>query len=507
MRNTLFTKVQELSRRLKAAKSIMRQRLRVIDRQFSIIILLLSSLCLLTLPIVFRPTQKEKATISFMEDEFSEETTETETGTETETEPEADVTTETQSEPSTETEGEGFETVHEDLGDEPVEAQTELSLEELEKRAVLGELTVTERTMKKGESLLGILAEQNIPSKERMEIVDALELLLDLKSLKPGLTFLFFHTPEKQLEGLSIRQKANESLAVLREKDGSWVTFSQTGRVETKQEHIQVTIERTFSGSAQKAGVPSNIINQVTAALENEFDFTTNIKPNDTVDLILESKVTQGGLEIGTKQLLYIGVKTPSVDIHKYAYNGTFYDAKGRTAEITLMKRPLKARPRLSSPFGKRRHPILQYEIFHKGVDLAVPKNTPVMAAADGTIELIGRKGSYGKYIRIGHKGGYQTAYAHLNGYRQDLKVGSRVKRGDVIAYVGTTGRSTGPHLHFEVIKNGKVVNPLGNNRITSSQLSGFELEKFQSWAESIHPDFRQHLAGKVPPVPPKKPF
>ena len=493
MRDILLKKVQALSHHLKSAQSVMKERLRIIRNQFALVVLLLVLLCFITLPFVLQPTSKDTEEVPLIDDEsLSQETplseSEPELGTESQTES-------------------GFEPVHEDLGDEPVESQQELSLEELEKRAVLGELKATEVTMQKGDSLLGILANQNVPVKERMEIVDALELLLDLKSLKPGLNFLFFHNQDGVLEGLSVRQKENESLAVLREKDGSWVTFSQTGRVETRQEHVQVVIERTFSGSAQKAGVPANIIGQITAALDGEFDFTTDIKPNDVVDIIMESKVTQGGLEIGNKQVLYIGLKTATLNIHKYAYNGTFYSPQGKTSEKMIMKRPLKARPRLSSPFGKRRHPVLQYEIFHKGVDLAVPKNTPVMAAADGTIELIGRKGSYGKYIRIGHKGGYQTAYAHLNGYRQDLKVGSRVKRGDVIAYVGTTGRSTGPHLLFEVIKNGNVVNPLGNNKIVSSELTGLELEKFQSWAESIHPDFRLHLAGKIPPIPPLKPF
>ena len=473
----LFDKIQTLTIRLKASRSVMRERLSTINKQFALIVFLLLVLCIATLPVVLTPVNKEEeATNQAEESTLVQDLTEP-------------------------------EQVHEDLGDEPVEEQQELSFEELEKRAVLGELTATTRTMVKGDSLLGILSEQNIPANERMAIVEALELVLDLKSLKPGLTFLFIHDLEGQLMGLSVRQKENESLAVLREQDNSWVTFSQTGKVESKQEHIQVVVERTFSGSAQKAGVPNNIVNQISGALDGEFDFATDIKPGDIVDIIIEGKVTQGGLEIGTKQTLYIGLKTAKLDIHKYAYNGTFYDAKGRTSEKMLMKRPLKARPRLSSPFGKRRHPVLQYEIFHKGVDLAVPKNTPVVAAADGTIELIGRKGSYGKYIRLGHKGGYQTAYAHLNGYRQDLKVGSKVKRGEVIAYVGTTGRSTGPHLHFEVIKNGKVVNPLGNNKIASTQLTGFELEKFQSWAESIHPDFKLHLAGKIPPVPSMKPF
>ena len=472
----LLDKIQALSQQVRYSQRIMRDRLKQINRQFALLVGLMALLCFMTLPFALVPTQKEETT--------------GEDGTPIET---PDLT-----EP---------EVVHEDLGDEPVESQPELSLDDVEKRVAAGELTAKTRVMQKGDSLLGLLSEQNVPSNERMEIVEALELLMNLKSLRPGLTFLFFHEKDGTLAGMSVRPKETESLSVLREKDGSWVTFSQTGRIETKQERLQVVIERTFAGSAKKANVPNSIINQITAALDGEFDFSTDIRPGDVVDVIVESKETPGGVEIGTKQVLYVGLKSGKKEIHKYSYNNAFYDPRGRTTEKMLLKKPLKARPRLSSPFGRRRHPILQYEIFHKGVDLAVPKNTPVMAAADGTIEIIGRKGSYGKYIRIGHKGGYQSAYAHLNGYRQDLKVGSKVKRGEVIAYVGTTGRSTGPHLHFEVLKNGKVVNPFGNNKIGSTQLTEFELEKFQSWAESINPDFKKHLAGKVPPVPKRKPF
>ena len=402
------------------------------------------------------------------------------------------------------------EDVHEDLGDAPVEAETHVSLNELEKRVQLGELKMETRSLKKGESLLTVLSQEEVPATERMEIVESLELLINLKSLKPGMNIMLFKDKDT-LVGLSLAVKAEENIAVLKELDGSWTPFSHTGRVETKTIRWQGTVERTFSGSAKKYGVPENLVSQIINALDGEIDFSS-IKAGATFDVIAEYKETEGGLEVGSKQLVYVGLFSGGKKLHRYAYapqNGTvgFYDAKGKSVSKQIMKRPLKAKARVSSPFGVRFHPILKYKIFHKGVDLAAPTNTPVMAAADGKVDLLGRKGGYGKYISIQHANGWKTAYAHLNGYRKDLKVGSYVKRGEVIGYVGSTGRSTGPHLHFEVLKNKKVVAPFGTNVIQGNQLTGYALEQFQLWAESIHPDFMQHLAGNIPPVPPPKPF
>ena len=403
------------------------------------------------------------------------------------------------------------EEVHEDLGDAPVEAEQHVSLNELEKRVQLGELTMENRALKKGESLITVLSQENVPAAERMEIVEALELFVNLKNLRPGMNMALFKE-EGKLVGISLMIKDAENVSVLKEIDGTWTPFSHAGRVVTKTKRWEGKVERTFSGSAKRDGVPENLVNQIINALDGEIDFSTDIKAGASFDIIAEYKETEGGLEIGSKQLLYVGLSNGKKEIHRYAYtpkNGTtgFYDAQGRSMGKAIMKRPLKANARVSSPFGTRFHPILKYKIFHKGVDLAAPKNTPVMAAADGTIELLGRKGGYGKYISIKHANGWQTAYAHLNGYRKDLKVGSHVKRGEVIGYVGSTGRSTGPHLHFEVLKNKKVVAPFGNNVIQGSQLTGYALEQFQLWAETIHPDFNQHLAGKVPPIPMPKPF
>lgn len=403
------------------------------------------------------------------------------------------------------------EEVHEDIEDVPVETEIHVSLNELEKRVQLGELKMEERVLQKGESLITILSQEKVPAGERMDIVESLELLINLKSLKVGMNIMLFKEGD-DLVGLSLTVKEGETISVLKEIDGTWTPFSHAGRVETKTKRWEGAVERTFSGAAQKAGVPENLVTQIINALEGEIDFSTDIKAGTTFDVIAEYKETEGGLEIGSKQLVYVGISNGSKEIHRYAYtpkNGSagFYDAKGKSVSKQIMKRPLKAKARVSSPFGVRLHPILKYKIFHKGVDLAAPTNTPIMAAADGKIDLLGRKGGYGKYISIIHANGWKTAYAHLNGYRKDLKVGSYVKRGEVIGYVGSTGRSTGPHLHFEVLKGKNVVAPFGNNVIQGNQLTGFALEQFQSWAETIHPDFKQHLAGKTPPIPMPKPF
>jgi murein DD-endopeptidase MepM/ murein hydrolase activator NlpD len=134
---------------------------------------------------------------------------------------------------------------------------------------------------------------------------------------------------------------------------------------------------------------------------------------------------------------------------------------------------------RVSSGFGVRKHPILGYSKLHKGIDFAAPAGTPIYAGGDGVIEEAGRKGAYGNYVRIRHNGTYRTAYAHLSRFAKGMKVGRRVRQGEVIGFVGSTGRSTGPHLHYEVIVSGKQINPLSVKLPTGEKLAGAEKERF----------------------------
>ena len=402
------------------------------------------------------------------------------------------------------------EVVHEELGDDPVEEEKTDTLTDLEKQVVSGTLKMQSYVLEKGETLIGLLTRANLDNAVRSHIIDGFNLLIDLRSLQPAMTFMVFTDNDGNFKGISLPNKNGEIIAVIREDDDTYTPFSHEGRVDIKNVRITGSIERTFSGSAEKAGLPKSLVAQITGALDGEVDFST-FREGDSFDVIFEQKTTAGGLELGDKKILYIGLRLGKKHIHRYAWTNaggteTFFNPRGQSAEKELIKRPLKGRARVSSPYGWRNHPILMARIFHSGVDLAIAKGTPIVAAGDGVITQLGRKGAYGKYIRIRHANGYQTAYGHMNGYKTGLKAGSKVKRGEVIGYVGQTGRATGPHVHYEVWKNNKTVNPFGTYVLIAQQLSGDALEKFQAQAASIHPDFKKHLVGTMAPIPPHKP-
>jgi len=170
-----------------------------------------------------------------------------------------------------------------------------------------------------------------------------------------------------------------------------------------------------------------------------------------------------------------------------------YFNREGKNVRKALMKTPLDG-ARISSNFGNRKHPILGYNKLHRGVDFAAPTGTPVYAAGNGVIEYANRNGGYGKYIRIRHNSSYKTAYAHLNSFKKGISKGTRVNQGQIIGYVGSTGRSTGPHLHYEVIYQGKAINPMKMKLPSGKILKGKELIKFTELSKTIYSNFLFHL-------------
>ena len=190
--------------------------------------------------------------------------------------------------------------------------------------------------------------------------------------------------------------------------------------------------------------------------------------------------------------ILYAELNLGKDKISLYRYedlNGgvDYYNEKGIVLKRTLDKKPMEFRSaRISSRFGWRRHPILKRRILHSGVDYAAPKGTRIYASADGVVKRAQRAGGYGNYVVIRHNSEFSTGYAHMNGFAKGIRPGVRVKQGQVIGYVGSTGRSTGPHLHFEVIKNGKKVDPLKVKAATGTNLAGKDLQRFKTEVAKI---------------------
>ena len=161
-----------------------------------------------------------------------------------------------------------------------------------------------------------------------------------------------------------------------------------------------------------------------------------------------------------------------------------YFQEDGRSIRKALMRTPING-GRLSSGYGMRHHPVLGYNKMHKGVDFAAPTGTKIYAAGDGVIESLGRNGGYGNYIRIRHNSTLKTAYAHMHRFEKGLRKGDRVRQGDVIGRVGTTGRSTGPHLHYEVLANGRQVNPRSVKLPTGEKLTGDRLAALKTTVSS----------------------
>lgn len=274
-----------------------------------------------------------------------------------------------------------------------------------------------------------------------------------------------------------------ESIKVSRLENGRF-TVQKTKRIlHRKDVRISGSIQSSLYVSASKAGLRASTLADLIRLLSWDVDFQRDIQKNDKFDVMVERLHQQNGDFARWGKILYAELVLSGKPVRLYRYESKnhgveYFDEKGRSAQKALMKTPING-ARLSSRFGRRRHPILGFTRMHRGVDFAAPRGTPIYAAGNGTVTYAGRKGGYGNYIRIRHNGRYSTAYAHLKGIKRGVRKGRRVTQGQVIGYVGSTGRSTGPHLHYEVHVNGRQANPLKLRLPSGRKLKGNELKRF----------------------------
>ncbi len=336
-----------------------------------------------------------------------------------------------------------------------------------------GEMMASKRTVSvgKGDTLMDLLVRNNVPRAEAHEAIAALSKVYDPRALstRHEVTVFFNRDPkvaDPKFQGLAIETDVLNTVSVNRGDDGSYKAGEQVKDTQRTMKAMRGTIDSSLFVSAKAHGVPDAVILELIKLYSMQVDFQRDLHSGDSFEVMFEQYVTDNGTVVpGKGNILFAKMNLGGRDLPLYRYEGrdgdiAYYDANGKSAKRSLMRTPIDG-ARISSGYGMRKHPVLGYSKMHKGMDFAAPRGTPIYAAGDGKIVKRGPFSSYGNYIKIRHGNGLETAYAHLNGFKSGITIGSRVKQGQVIGYVGTTGRSTGPHLHFEIYVNGKRVNPL----------------------------------------------
>jgi murein DD-endopeptidase MepM/ murein hydrolase activator NlpD len=281
----------------------------------------------------------------------------------------------------------------------------------------------------------------------------------------------------RPLESLSFRARFDLQLAV--ERIGGRLALNPHPiTVDTTPLRIRGVIGSSLYRSARAAGAPASAVQEYLRTLDGEMDLDS-IAAGDEFDLIVDYKRAATG-ETEAGKLLYAGLirdGKPRKRMMRWGGDGKFYEASGVGETRQGLMRPVPGWQ--TSGYGIRRHPVLGYTRMHRGIDFHAPYGSPIYAVSDGRVEFAGRHGGHGNFVKLGHGGGLETGYAHLS--RIAVSPGERVRRGEVIGYVGSTGLSTGAHLHFEVYRNGQSVNPASVTYVNRAQLSGAQLAAFRS--------------------------
>jgi murein DD-endopeptidase MepM/ murein hydrolase activator NlpD len=259
-------------------------------------------------------------------------------------------------------------------------------------------------------------------------------------------------------------------------------------KLQKKEVILSNTIKNNLYSSAVEAGIEPNIIVEFANIFGFEVDFQRDIRAGDKFEVYYEQYVDDDNVVRNTGRIIYASmfVNNKELSLYNFKYDSKegYYDVDGKSVIKTLMKTPING-ARLSSSFGMRKHPILGYNKLHQGTDFAAPTGTPIMASGSGIIVRAQKYKGYGNYVSIRHNSTYLTAYGHMSKFGRGIRKGVRVNQGRIIGYVGSTGMSTGPHLHYEVLKNGKRINSqrlkLPSGKILSNKARNkFEVDRIK---------------------------
>ncbi|MDC0344781.1 M23 family metallopeptidase [Alphaproteobacteria bacterium] len=347
--------------------------------------------------------------------------------------------------------------------------------------------------LQSGESLYAVLRRQNIAAQKIHQVVQALKPHFNPRNIRPDHDLHITTKPgEDNIQNLlSLTLRPNITTEIhIKAKGDQFIAAKKVLKLVEKKNVITGKVDMSLYADARAKQMPDAIVGQMIRGFSYDIDFQRSITPGTAFGAYYTTFINENTKQKEPGDLLYafITVGGKTYRIYRFAHkDGSigFYNAKAESIRKSLLKTPVDG-ARLSSRFGMRHHPVLGYTKMHKGIDFAAPVGTPIMAAGDGKILRAGRFNSYGHYVRIQHNSTYDTAYAHLCRYGPGIKSGKWVRQGQVIGYVGATGRCSGPHLHYEVLKNGTQINPAKITQLAGNQLKGNDYANFMAMKKAI---------------------
>ena len=340
-------------------------------------------------------------------------------------------------------------------------------------------------TLGQSEGLAATLQRSGVSEGEAAQIAAMVAGHVPLDQIRSGtiVNLVLGRRPEagaaRPLESLTFRARIDLRITIVR-AGSQLVLQPSTVAIDETPLRIQGRVGASLYRSARAAGVPARAVEAYIRALATHLNVGA-LGPDDVFDIVVEHRRAATG-ESETGQLLYAGLRRASgrdVRLMQWTVGGQtqWFEASGVGRQTGSLQQPVPGR--ITSGYGMRMHPILGYARFHRGVDIGAAWGTPIMAATDGRVASAGWGAGYGNMVQLNHAGGLSTRYGHMS--RVAVRAGQTVRQGQVIGYVGSTGMSTGPHLHYELYRNGQLTDPRSVRFVTSSQLSGADLEGFRS--------------------------
>ena len=363
------------------------------------------------------------------------------------------------------------------------------------------EVATREAELDDGQDFADMLSDAGINDTDAAAAMNALAKVYSLEDLKAGqnVTLTFRHDIQSEtFTGAMFQPADTTEISLTRAANGAFQAEKRDIPIIRERMAAKGEIRTTLYEAGDRAGVPHSVMAALIHVYAHNIDFQRDLHPGDSFEILYDQPKTTQGKPVGEGSIIYatmhVGGETKPIYRVTFADKTVdYFDATGHSAKRALLRTPVAA-AHITSGFGMRVHPLLGYSKMHKGVDFGAPTGTPIFAAGSGTIEEIGFKNGFGRYIKIRHSGNMETAYGHMSRFNPKLYRGAKVNQGEVIAYVGMSGRATGPHLHFEVHMNGNQVNPMSVKMPTGRVLEGSQLAQFKSGQDKIKSEFASLL-------------